>query len=589
MDKLIETEISKSPEKSHSVGIKITELNPHLTCILCGGYFIDATTIIECLHPFCRACIVRYLESSKFCPICEVMVHKTRPLQNIRADETLQDLVYKLVPGLYRNEMKRRRDFYASHKVHLGNHTAQTPGEDRGDEAIERLIYTEDERVSLSLELLTGYSEERIRFLTRENLNGNTKNQGKEIRYLLCPAAFTVAHLKKFLRMKFELSQRYEIHIFHSDEPLKDNYTLIDIAYIYTWRRNAPLRLFYSVFENSAKKPKLSNTETVSENRSVKEKLKLSVSTTSVTNTVTNTTAAVPHVTKTSTVLTPTATTVQLTTPTPTTTTVVTTTVRTNASCTETTTNSSSVMRPCSDNAVFHKPTQPPPSTKHSHNQKTLQTLKTPQLIAPKPPEIFQRPQVIAPKSLPNSVSLNPQRMSIANFQKPLPVLMQRTSQLQKFQPSNFPQNNEMSLPKVNQTNAQCVMQTNSIKVTHNYGPKNSQDNWQKMPQNIPQKCFQTNGNQKSVAVSSASKPIQGCSSHCRVTSKGMSKQENTFCQKLDNKKQLETMINGNKIVDPCTGPTARSNKRDGTGDVNKEKSIKMNGNASKTEIASVS
>lgn len=30
--------------------IKITELNPHLMCVLCGGYFIDATTIIECLH-----------------------------------------------------------------------------------------------------------------------------------------------------------------------------------------------------------------------------------------------------------------------------------------------------------------------------------------------------------------------------------------------------------------------------------------------------------------------------------------------------------------------------------------------------------
>ncbi|MBV99893.1 Polycomb group RING finger protein 2, partial [Eschrichtius robustus] len=32
--------------------IKITELNPHLMCALCGGYFIDATTIVECLHSF---------------------------------------------------------------------------------------------------------------------------------------------------------------------------------------------------------------------------------------------------------------------------------------------------------------------------------------------------------------------------------------------------------------------------------------------------------------------------------------------------------------------------------------------------------
>lgn len=30
--------------------IKITDLNPHLTCPLCSGYLVDATTIVECLH-----------------------------------------------------------------------------------------------------------------------------------------------------------------------------------------------------------------------------------------------------------------------------------------------------------------------------------------------------------------------------------------------------------------------------------------------------------------------------------------------------------------------------------------------------------
>ena len=30
--------------------IKILEINPHIVCSLCAGYFIDATTIMECLH-----------------------------------------------------------------------------------------------------------------------------------------------------------------------------------------------------------------------------------------------------------------------------------------------------------------------------------------------------------------------------------------------------------------------------------------------------------------------------------------------------------------------------------------------------------
>ena len=30
--------------------VPMLEVNPHVMCVLCGGYFIDATTIIECLH-----------------------------------------------------------------------------------------------------------------------------------------------------------------------------------------------------------------------------------------------------------------------------------------------------------------------------------------------------------------------------------------------------------------------------------------------------------------------------------------------------------------------------------------------------------
>lgn len=51
----------------------------------------------------CRSCIVKYLENNKYCPICEVQVHKSRPLLNIRPDHTLQDIVYKLVPGCYQS------------------------------------------------------------------------------------------------------------------------------------------------------------------------------------------------------------------------------------------------------------------------------------------------------------------------------------------------------------------------------------------------------------------------------------------------------------------------------------------------------
>uniref|UniRef100_A0A8C2D514 Bmi1 polycomb ring finger oncogene 1b n=1 Tax=Cyprinus carpio TaxID=7962 RepID=A0A8C2D514_CYPCA len=199
--------------------IKITELNPHLMCVLCGGYFIDATTIVECLHSFCKMCIVRYLETSKYCPICDVQVHKTKPLLNIRSDKTLQDIVYKLVPGLFKNEMKRRRDFYAEHPVDATNGS----NEDRGE------VADEDKRIIVNVK-----------------------------RYLQCPAAMTIMHLRKFLRSKMDIPCTFQIEVMYEDEPLKDYYTLMDIAYIYTWRRNGPLPLKYRV-RPGCKKMKLSS------------------------------------------------------------------------------------------------------------------------------------------------------------------------------------------------------------------------------------------------------------------------------------------------------------------------------------------
>ncbi|KAM9308741.1 polycomb complex protein BMI-1 [Gastrophryne carolinensis] len=221
--------------------IKITELNPHLMCVLCGGYFIDATTIIECLHSFCKTCIVRYLETSKYCPICDVQVHKTRPLLNIRADKTLQDIVYKLVPGLFKNEMKRRRDFYADHPTAAA---ANGSNEDRGEVADEdKRIITDDEIISLSIEF---FDQNRM------DCKGNkekdkSKEEANDKRYLRCPAAMTVMHLRKFLRSKMDIPNAFQIDVMYEEEALKDYYTLMDIAYIYTWRRNGPLPLKYRV------------------------------------------------------------------------------------------------------------------------------------------------------------------------------------------------------------------------------------------------------------------------------------------------------------------------------------------------------
>ncbi|XP_018318412.1 protein suppressor 2 of zeste [Agrilus planipennis] len=94
--------------------IYVKDLNPYITCNLCNGYLIEATTLVDCLHVFCRACILRYFENSKMgCPMCNT-VYKKKNFPCFRPDPIMQSLVYKLVPGLYSKEVQRRDDFYRS-------------------------------------------------------------------------------------------------------------------------------------------------------------------------------------------------------------------------------------------------------------------------------------------------------------------------------------------------------------------------------------------------------------------------------------------------------------------------------------------
>ncbi|KYQ50141.1 Polycomb group protein Psc [Trachymyrmex zeteki] len=234
----------------------LRDVNPHLICLLCRGYLIDATTVGECLHCFCKSCILKYLSTAAHCPLCKHAINKAKP--NFKADKALQDIVYKLVPGLYHREMLKRKEFYKKHSEHAN---LATP-EQRGEDVSGRLIFNPEDVVSLSLEYLPPGADPLTILSTNDmdtnylnnsnNTNNNNSNYNDNIvnnrRYLQCPALVTVAHLKKFIAMKYSVDvTRYTIEICHRRATLPENWTLMDVAYIYAWKRIAPMRFFYRV------------------------------------------------------------------------------------------------------------------------------------------------------------------------------------------------------------------------------------------------------------------------------------------------------------------------------------------------------
>lgn len=218
--------------------LKITEVNPHLICVLCGGYYIDATTVIECLHSFCKSCIVKYLEKNKYCPICDVQIHKTTPLLSIRPDKTLQNIVYKLVPSLFKNEMQRRVQFYEKHQESL-----PALPEQRGEVTENTSILFPDELLIVCLEYQENQASQQMK------------------RYLHCPAALPVSHLIKLIKGKFSLNAKHQVHIFFKDDPLMEHITLMDIAYTYQCRRKTPIHLTYRILELKKKAIRIVNSD----------------------------------------------------------------------------------------------------------------------------------------------------------------------------------------------------------------------------------------------------------------------------------------------------------------------------------------
>ncbi|CAG0887604.1 unnamed protein product [Darwinula stevensoni] len=217
--------------------IKLKTLNSHITCKLCRGYLIDATTVTECLHTFCKSCIVKHLEDNNTCPECETVIHQSHPLNFISFDRTMQDIVFKLVPHLQKDEEEREREFYRSRGLPCPSDAALNedgeegngPGEADAKKAESTDYHRFDEQVNICLEC----SGSTLRSLPRK--------------FIRCSSQATVSHLKKFLAIKIlDSMEKYrDIDILCNEELLGKDHTL-KFVLVTRWRfKEPPLLLQY--------------------------------------------------------------------------------------------------------------------------------------------------------------------------------------------------------------------------------------------------------------------------------------------------------------------------------------------------------
>jgi len=224
--------------------INICAINEMITCKICSGYLVDATTVTECLHTFCKSCIVKHLEDNINCPECEVMIHQSHPLDYIAFDRTMQDIVYKLVPELEQAEYKREREFYIERGLPCPKDLEAETEKDEQQKREEMENQTPDMDTNMDFHRF----DEQVN-LVLESADA-TKLKDMKRKFIRCSSLATITHLKKFLAMKVldgDNPEDYrDIDITCDGELIPKDHTL-KFVYITRWRtKDPPLRLVYS-------------------------------------------------------------------------------------------------------------------------------------------------------------------------------------------------------------------------------------------------------------------------------------------------------------------------------------------------------
>ena len=130
--------IKKAPSiQSDQVEFALSNVAAHLMCQLCGGYYRECHTLTDCLHSFCRSCLILFFDKKKLdtsknetprlsCPTCdnEIGPHPFRKLTSISTvqilpDRTLQEVVDKVFPRFKVRELEDEKKFYAERNIKL--------------------------------------------------------------------------------------------------------------------------------------------------------------------------------------------------------------------------------------------------------------------------------------------------------------------------------------------------------------------------------------------------------------------------------------------------------------------------------------
>ncbi|XP_042161423.1 polycomb group RING finger protein 5-B isoform X2 [Oncorhynchus tshawytscha] len=208
----------------------VKDFNHFITCYVCKGYLIKPTTVTECLHTFCKSCIIQHFEDSNDCPKCGIQVHETNPREMLRLDNTLEEIIFKLVPGLREKEQQQEIEFWRSRKWKENGEDgprskrSRLDDDDDGGGGGDGDYHRSDPQIAICLDCLRNSS-----------LVGENVVKGLMKKFIRCSTRVTVGTIKKFLSLKLKLPSSYELDVLCNGEIMGKDHTM-EFIYMTRWR-----------------------------------------------------------------------------------------------------------------------------------------------------------------------------------------------------------------------------------------------------------------------------------------------------------------------------------------------------------------
>jgi len=218
------------------------------------------------------------------CPKCSTVIHETNPFEMLRSDQMLEDIIFKLVPGLQERERRCQEEFNVAvrsgkrdtsslknkHKESddppLKKCRSLSRKEDQSDDSdSSHNFHRDDPQIGVCLQYLRNCIDDEQDFgatksgcraenTEAEKPSESQRDQSKlngsmwELvrKYIRCSSRTTIGHIKKYLKLKLNLSAVDQVEVMCNGEIMGKDHTL-EFVFMTRWRvtGNAILTLQY--------------------------------------------------------------------------------------------------------------------------------------------------------------------------------------------------------------------------------------------------------------------------------------------------------------------------------------------------------